>query len=435
MRRSILARFLFPFLLGILPCLLVNSILTVSRGDAAEGNSGKTIDKLIADLRSDRFEIREAATRALKERVEAMPALRKARQSVDLEVRRRAADILSALERKRATRSLAQAKALGKAGRAVEAADRLALAAKYGIAGEEGWESLTQFADLLITRGEGLLPAGCKSYYRWQLPVGDFRRFAKQFHPKEIAKRIIEIDTGEEDDPRDEKKQAVIKFIRDNQGRFLLRGEEVSFTGAFQRSDLDHSIIASSGDAQISAAICSVIVAGGDVEKVDMLIDCILICDGDVELLNRGKMVDSVIVARGNVTWKQGKLLRCLVRSGHRLYLPNGKTIDLKDGTPDPLAFVKFFELADVGIAAEDLPRSQKSDAEGVRLKDVRKESPFAAGLRIGDVITAIEGEKTPTTEMFRRVLRRKLPEGGPLVTFTVRRAGKMMEVPIPVKD
>lgn len=263
MRRSILARFFLPFLLGILPCLLVNFILTASRGDATEGTSGKTIDKFIADLRSDRYETREAATRALKERVEAIPALRKARQSVDPEVRRRTADILSALERKRATRSLAQAKALGKAGRAVEVADRLGLAVKYGVAGEEGWESLTQFADQLITRGERPMLAGWKDYCRWQLPVGDFRRFAKQFHPKEIAERIIEIDTGEELDPRDEKKQAVINFIRNNHGRFLLRGEEVSLTGTSPLSRLAHSMIASSGDVQISKAICSVIVAGG----------------------------------------------------------------------------------------------------------------------------------------------------------------------------
>lgn len=168
---------------------------------------------------------------------------------------------------------------------------------------------------------------------------------------------------------------------------------------------------------------------------------CILICDGDVQLLDGWQARDLIVVARGNVILKKGKLRNCLIRSDDRLLLPNalllhdGKTIDLKDGTPDPLPFVKFFELADVGIAAEALPSGDKSVAKGARLKEVRKESPFAAGLRVGDVITAVEEKKTPTTEIFRRVLRRTLAEGGPIITFTVQRAGKTVDVAIPVKD
>jgi len=168
---------------------------------------------------------------------------------------------------------------------------------------------------------------------------------------------------------------------------------------------------------------------------VERLTNCFLICDGQVELLNGWEVRDSIVVARGKVTWRQGKLSDCLVRSNHSLLLPDGKRIDLKDGVPDPLAFVKFFELADVEIAVEDVPSREKSDASGVRLKDLRRESVFTAGLRTGDVITAIEEQKTPTTDMFRRVLRRKLAQGGPSLTFTVLRAEKTLEVLIPIKD
>lgn len=163
----------------------------------------------------------------------------------------------------------------------------------------------------------------------------------------------------------------------------------------------------------------------------------ILICDGDVDLSDGIEVSHSIIVARGKVTYNKDKirLWNCLIRSGHTLRLPDGKTIDVKDGKSDPLDFVKFFELADVGLATEDLPLRDKSAAEGVRLKEVRKGSPFAAGLRAGDVITAVEDKETPTTEIFRRVLRRKLAEGGPILTITVRRAGKTLDVSIPVKD
>ena len=193
-----------------------------------------------------------------------------------------------------------------------------------------------------------------------------------------------------------------------------------------------YGILVASEDARIGRADYSLLIAGRNV-KVDCFGNSILVCDGDVELSNLPD--GGLIIARGKVTYKQGQFRNSLIRSGHTLHLPDGKTIDLKDGTPDPLAFVKFFELADVGIAAEDLPRRDKSAAAGVRLKEVRKESPFAAGLHSGDVITAIEEMKTPTTEIFRRVLRRKLAEGGPLLTFTVRRAGKTLDVPLPVKD
>jgi S1-C subfamily serine protease len=96
---------------------------------------------------------------------------------------------------------------------------------------------------------------------------------------------------------------------------------------------------------------------------------------------------------------------------------------------------VKFFEPADVGLTVEDLPRQDKANTEGVLLKDVRKDSPFASHLRNRDVITDIEDKKTPTTAIFRRVLRRKLAEGGPSFTLTLRRSGKSVEVTVPVKD
>lgn len=50
-----------------------------------------------------------------------------------------------------------------------------------------------------------------------------------------------------------------------------------------------------------------------------------------------------------------------MIRSGHSLHLPDGKSIGLKDGTSNPLAFLSFFELAHVGVTAEDLLSLDKS--------------------------------------------------------------------------
>ncbi len=443
MQRSILTRFIFPALPGVLLCLLVTFTLTASQGSVEEA-SGKTIDKLVAELGSDRFETREAATRALKERVEAIPALRKARRSADLEVRRRVKDILKDLEPRRALQSVRKAKALGQAGRAVEAADRLAFAAECDVAGDEGWDGLSQLADRVIKCANPQFSSRCGIYPHQGYPIGEFRRYAKLNNPKEIAARTVEIDLGGIPSmiaPKDVKVIASRALIANTGGRLLLRGKKVSFTTHGNPEFMCGGMIASSGDVQIHGAHCSVIVAGGNIKNATNLINCVLICDGDVEFLSKGVAINtSIIVARGKVTCKGDEIRNCLIRSGHTLHLPNwplshAKTIDLNDGTPNPLAFVKFFELADVGLAAEDLVRRENSGAEGVRLQAVGKESPFAAGLHAGDVITAIEEEKTPTTEIFRRVLRRKLAQGGPLLTVTVRRSGKTMDVPLPVKD
>ncbi len=385
---------------------------------------------------------REAATRSLKERVEAIPALRKMRQTTNLETRRRVDDILSALDRIRARRCLDKANALGKAGRAVELADRLAFAASCNVPCPEGWGGLTQFADQTITRTDRFFSQGGKFHRDQVFPAGDFRLFAKQGNLKEIAARSVEINTGKKrDNSNDMKAIAGRRLIQETTGKLLLRGESVSLTGD-PGFGLLGGMIAASGDIRLSGASFSVIIAGGDVKQVAQLRHCILICDGDVEFLDRAGAHDSIIVARGKVTYNRDEfwLQNCLIRSGHTLFLPEGhppkrKPVDLKDGTPDPLAFVKFFELADVGLAAEDIAPRDKLDTASVRLKDVRKDSPFASGLRVGDVMLAIDEKKTPTTEVFRRVLRRTLAEGGPLLTFTVRRAGKTLEVPIPVKD
>jgi|SRR5579884_1658002 len=246
MQRFTLSRLITPFLLGACSCLLAHLLLTTSHGGCAEETSDRSIDDLIADLGSSRFEIREAATRTLKERVEAIPALRKVQRRADLEVRRRVEVILIALERKRALRSLSRAQALGKAGRVVEVADCLAFAAKHGVGGDEGWESLTQFAEQMIAKTGRHFSPGSKSYWKRELPVGEFHRFVKRVHPKEIAESKIEIDTGKDHDPRDAKMRAAHMFIREHQGEFLLRGEEVSLIGKTPLFALCNGVIASS---------------------------------------------------------------------------------------------------------------------------------------------------------------------------------------------
>ena len=81
---------------------------------AAGAPPDREIRQLITNLGSDRFADREAAMRKLVEMDEAESALHAARAAVDLEVRRRVAEILRVRQSQRALRGLVKAKALGK---------------------------------------------------------------------------------------------------------------------------------------------------------------------------------------------------------------------------------------------------------------------------------------------------------------------------------
>ncbi len=419
MRRSLLARMASLPRLVVLSCLLAAPCLLLSSGGAAEPSSEKQIERWIKDLGSDRFEVREAATRALTEREEAAAALHKALSSPDAEVRRRAARILEVLKPKRARRALARAYALGKEGRIVETVDRLVYWREWD-KDEEGWDTLTRFADKLMGRTASYLPPSERKLWKTpRLPLGDFRRYheanmpnKKALQPKEISGR---------------------KLVITDVPVILARGEQVIIKRDRDRMGIVYSILAASEDVRIYCAAYSLIIAGGDIKMIGFR-DSILVCDGDVELQDPPDN-GGLIVARGKVICRNRKLTGCVVRSENYFQFHDGKKIIIQDGTPDPLGFVKFFELSDVGLTVSDRDQKEELIPDGVRLKDVRKDSQFASGLRAGDVVTALDGTKATSPEVFRRLLRRKLGQGIPLLTFTVRRSGKTLDVPIPMKD
>lgn len=419
MKRSYLSSLTAVLLLGTLTCLL--GLPWRQSCAAAQGSPiEKKIERLIRNLGSGSFEEREAATRALKELEDAEPALRKLVKSDDLEIRRRAADILKALARKRGGRILAQALAMAKMGRAVEMADRLVFCAESDKSAE-GWSAAMRLSEKVID----LIPpaphdlqkifrhvSGVATNGRSWFPAGDFRAWVEHCTPKpeEISGREV---------------------ILQGNCRRLVRAERVSW-GKKPPEGPGGSIVLASEDVHIYRAVFSLIIAGGNVE-IDFLRNSIVICDGDVNLT--GSIGDNVIIARGNVMSRRSIFPGSMVRSDGFIRLINRKPVAITDKTPDPFAFVKFFELADVGLTAVDRDLRDKPIRDGVFLKDVSKKSPFAAGLRAGDVIAAIDGKKTSSKEDFRRLLRRKLAEGSLAITFTVRRADKILDVAIPVKD
>ena len=95
-------------------CGMLWAVGVVPAAGQAESPSPKQIDQLILQLGSDDFEAREAASKELKDMGEpALPALRKAVQSGDAESRRRAQELVRAIERPLVEKARASLEALG----------------------------------------------------------------------------------------------------------------------------------------------------------------------------------------------------------------------------------------------------------------------------------------------------------------------------------
>jgi hypothetical protein len=185
------------------------------------------------------------------------------------------------------------------------------------------------------------------------------------------------------------------------------------------RTSLSYTLLFACGSVtlDVSGPIESlVIVCDGDVTFRDppgtTAIDCLIVAGGDVTLPREA--LDSAIFAGGSV--KQPRKIaraRCVVRENER----------------NPLGRVRFFDPAEAGV--EVAP-----DKDGVKVKEAPRDRPFAsAGLRPGDVVTALDGARTDSPEVFRKLLRAALAGEGPSLTLTVQRSGKTLTVAVPVKD
>ncbi len=110
--------------------------------------------------------------------------------------------------------------------------------------------------------------------------------------------------------------------------------------------------------------------------------------------------------------------------AGKAVSIPAGVQVRhsaVNEHVADPTAPFKFFSLARVGVDVVGLK-------DGVRLKSVDKNSPFAAaGLAVGDEILAVEGEKVTTPEEAKNRVRTAVARGDG--EFTVRTAGKTRDV------
>jgi S1-C subfamily serine protease len=103
------------------------------------------------------------------------------------------------------------------------------------------------------------------------------------------------------------------------------------------------------------------------------------------------------------------------------------RNCQVKENEPKPLGFVEFFELANVGLTVES--------SDSVRVKRIEQGTKFAkAGLKMGDSIVTLDGEKVSNSESLRSLLRTKYAEGRKTL-LRVDRDGRTIEIEVTCKD
>jgi hypothetical protein len=384
--------------LSVLPLCLVAAIAVVLTRPTAGADKLAPVDadiqKWIAQLGSDNFDVREEATRRLMDRPDAIPALRNARQSPDAEVRRPAAQILDVLDRNEKERDFAQFRKFALDGAIDQAVEKLVRREKWDDA-TACWQVLAELAGKLtdleqIAFGKTTLPAPD------EVPARDFRKYLAKVHP--------EITGGGPLEP--------LQLMRHH---FVARGEEMSTDVA-----KIHSLLASSGRIRGLDTHQAVIFAGDAVELSYRVDDSLIVCDGDSTAGAEAR--NSLIIARGDV-WFRDAVKNCRVITSGHVHHAKGKAVTdtkVQENEPKPLGFVRFFDPVQVGLSVET--------ASGVRIKEAGK--AFAgAGLRPDDLVVALNGTDVKDGATFRRLLRGQLATGAELV-FKVRRVEAVIRVP-----
>jgi membrane-associated protease RseP (regulator of RpoE activity) len=152
-------------------------------------------------------------------------------------------------------------------------------------------------------------------------------------------------------------------------------------------------------DANVAASILFV---NGDVHIEGKLSNTFLFCDGDV---HAGAINRSTVIASGDFfTSNEGKtIVSSTVLVGGKVHTKPEHIKDsiVRSDEKNPLCFVHWFSAADVGF--------EVSDGKGpVRVEKVHSgKLPEKAGLKVGDVVTGVDGVAVDSAESFRKRLRR----------------------------
>jgi hypothetical protein len=399
----------------ILVCVLGLTLLG-GRGDPPGGllhadepakQSREEIDKLIAQLKSDTFKVREEAMRQLMERDDALPALRTAAKSDDVEVVRRAQQAIDAINKRLAKRAIRRAIALLKKGQTDQFVEQVVPWRDY--VDEECWKAAVDHVKAIadeaskVSGGRFKLPKSVPRN-KYTLPWVDITKLP--FVACAQRKAVYHIN--------DERIIAgsIVAGAHIHRSFLICTGAvESKFTLRWVTVFANGNLSIGNGE-NLGSIDDSIVVCDGNVTATAAVINSTILCTGNVKV--GARVQDSVIVSGGDV------------KIGFAFPDATAKNSVIQDHQSDPLKLIHFFEPAQVGIEV-------KSTKEGVRVEALAAAKSFAqAGVRQGDRVVAVDGVKIDSAETFRHLLRRRMQESNPILLET-RRKDKLMRFEVRV--
>ncbi len=365
------------------------------------------IDKLIGQLKSNKFKDREEATRQLMERDDALPALREAAKSDDAEVASRARKAMEAINKRLAKRAFRRAAGLLKKGQTDQFVEQAVRWREY--VDEDWWKAAVDHVHAI--NDEAVKASGGQFKLAKNLP---------QVKPTlpwvDIAKlRFVHTD-----------------HLKTEKGHFVKRERIVAESVTVPDGFIHESFIFCDGsvESKFNLAYAVVFANGnmriGNPESLGSIGGCIVICDGNVTTEG---VDDSVILCTGNVSVGTDVRNSVIVSGGYvkmGLTFPgsSAKNSLIQEHQCDPLHCIHFFDPTQVGIEV-------KSTKEGVRVEALAAARSFAkAGIRKGDQIVAVDGVEIHSAEAFRRLLRRRMQETDSIL-LEIRREGKPLRIEV----
>ncbi len=351
-----------------------------------------TVEELVRRLGSKRFRERDEAMRRLVELEVDVSTLRPALESPDREMVRRAGLVLEGVANRKRGRMLG----------------RLGEYAKVG--------AVDRFAELVAR-----WPVGWEEEFCWRttynLAVALFKFCPK---PKEVPSDVcLDFLAGKSRFPCHVVAATRVTNLRTvfDEFAFFFRGQEVCFDGSHYgcgafvcsgpvhiKDGIGFGAVFAAGPVDVEGLSCTVVVADDD----------ITIRDGPAGLGARY----SLVISRGTVTCCE-KLTSCHIVAGKKIIVTRSKqneTSRFTEGEQEPFGFVRYFDPTREGVTVE-------AANGGVRVRAADVAKPFAkAGLKAGDLITAVNGAVASDPEAFRRLLRRAIVADNGLTLRVLRR-------------
>jgi len=391
----------FVTILSFSTCFQVPTIPQSPHETGSDGTN-QLVDQLIRQLGSAWFDEREAAMLKLMQIQQARPGLRKAANSGDAEVARRARKLLDYWHAKCDLVQLREFTSRGEVDLAIE---------KFVQPQDwhddmKVWQVMAQLAGTLCTLekeqfGKASLPDDAL------VPARDFRRFAEV-----------------EDPP--------IRFVSRGNPSSKKLGYHVAARAQriMEATDAVSCFYVVAGEVVILNASRTVVLAGSSV-KLNTARRSLVVSDGDVTIAG-GLLVGCLIIAGGDVYCREGQIEDCRIVCSGRARIMEGAQVSqnskIKDQNDKPLGFVKFVDPAEIGLETE-------TGSLGLAIRAAAKDKPFGkAGLQSGDIIISVDGQETGDTRRFRRVLRPKIAEHEE-ISFRVRRGKETLEIKVQIPE